>query len=179
MIFKGKKQTKEPEEGKEKKETTQSTEAKEVKHEEIERCVECGKILKDKTYEPYCKQCDEKLDKQFDSIEDNILIYRELLDSEIKILEKFDDEDIKDLFKKIYEKFSKEEGGLKEESVVVLNKFKNSFGLNELEMGLARLPDIKEIKKNKPLDECPECSKKIKEDFNLCPYCGYRLKDNF
>ena len=40
---------------------------------------------KDKTYEPCCKQCDEKLDKQFDNIEDNILIYKELLDSEIKI----------------------------------------------------------------------------------------------
>jgi len=176
MIFKGKKQTKESGEV---KETTQAVQAKEVKHGEIERCIECGKILKDKTYEPYCKQCDEELDKQFDNIEDNILIYKELLDSEIKILEKFDDEDIKDLFKRIYENFSKEEGGLKEESVVVLNKFKDSFRLNELEMGLARLPDIKEIKKNKPRDTCPECGKKIKEDFNLCPYCGYRLNDNF
>ena len=55
---------------------------------EVERCIECGKILKDKSHEPYCRECDEKLDKQFDTIEDNIFIYRELLDSEIKILEK-------------------------------------------------------------------------------------------
>ena len=41
--------------------------------EEVERCLECGKVLKDKTYAPYCKQCDEKLDKQFDEIEVNIL----------------------------------------------------------------------------------------------------------
>jgi hypothetical protein len=176
MIFERKKQVKQTEE---KKETKQTGEAKEVQENEEERCIGCGKILKDKTYEPYCKQCDEKLDKQFDNIEDNILIYKELLDSEIKILEKFDDDDIKDLFKRVYEKFSGEEGGLKEESVAVLNKLKKSFGLNETEIGLARLPDIKEIKKDKPRDTCPECGKKIKEDFNLCPYCGYRLKDSF
>lgn len=146
---------------------------------EVERCIECGKVLKDKSHEPYCRECDEKLDKQFDAIEDNIFIYRELLDNEIKTLEKFDDEDIEDLFKRVYEKLSKEEGGLKEESAVVLNKLKETFGLDEIKMGLNRLPDIKEVKKNKPRDICPECGKKIKEDFNLCPYCGYRLKDSF
>lgn len=147
--------------------------------EEVKKCEECGKVLKDKSHEPYCQQCDEKLDKQFDNIEDNILIYKELLDSEIKVLEKFDNEDIKDLFKNVYKKLSKEEGGLKKESVVILNKIKHSFGLKESEMGLGKLPDIKEIKKTIPKDECPECSKKIKEDFNLCPYCGYKLKSDF
>lgn len=144
--------------------------------EEVERCEECGKVLKDKSHEPYCEQCDEKLDKQFDDIEDNILIYKELLDSEIKVLEKFEDTDIKDLFKRVYEKLSREEGGLKEESIVVLNKLKRSFNLKETELGIKELPEIREIKKAKPKDQCPECDKKIKEDFNLCPYCGYRLK---
>jgi len=116
------------------------------------------------------------LDKQFDNIEDNILIYKELLDSEIKVLEKFEDTDIKDLFKRVYEKLSREEGGLKEESIVVLNKLKSSFNLKETEIGIKELREIREIKKAKPKDQCPECDKKIKEDFNLCPYCGYRLK---
>lgn len=146
---------------------------------EVKKCEECGKVLKDNSHEPYCQQCDEKLDRQFDNIEDNILIYKELLDSEVKILEKFEEEDIKDLFKKVYEKLSREEGGLKEESLAVLIKLKNSFGLKESELGIEKLPDIKGIKKSKPKDECPQCSKKIKEDFNLCPYCGYRLKDDF
>lgn len=144
--------------------------------EEVERCEECGKVLKDNSHEPYCEQCDEKLDKQFDDIEDNILIYKELLDSEIKVLEKFEDTDIKDLFKRVYEKLSREEGGLKKEGIVVLNKLKNSFSLKESELGIKELPEIREIKKAKPKDQCPECDKKIKEDFNLCPYCGYRLK---
>jgi len=147
--------------------------------EEIERCEECGKVLKDKSQEPYCKECDEKLDKQFDSIEDNIMIFKELLDSEIKVLEKFEDSDIKDLFKRVYQKFSSEEGGLKRESLAVLIKLKNSFNLKESELGIGNFLDEKEIKKLKPKDECPECSKKIKEDFNLCPYCGYKLKDDF
>lgn len=147
--------------------------------EEVRKCQECGRVLKDNTDEPYCKQCDEKLDKQFDNIEDNIFIFKELLDSEIKTLEKFDDEDIKDLFKRAYAKLSAEEGGFKKESIVVLNKLKDSFGLKETEMGLEKLPDIKDLKKNFPKDECPECNKKIKEDFNLCPYCGCILKDDF
>ena len=147
--------------------------------EEVKKCEECGKVLKDNTDEPYCKKCDEKLDKQFDNIEDNIFIFKELLDSEIKVLEKFDDEDIKDLFKRAYTKLSSEEGGLKKESIIVLNKLKNAFELKESEMGLGKLPDIKELKNTLPKDECPQCSKKIKEDFNLCPYCGCILKDDF
>ena len=57
---------------------------------ELEKCAECGKVIKDESHAPYCKACDEKLDKQFDTIEDNILIFRELLDSEIEILKKFE-----------------------------------------------------------------------------------------
>ncbi len=147
--------------------------------EEVEKCEECGKILKDKSYAPYCKQCDEKLDKQFDNIEDNIFIYKELLDNEIKVLEKFEDTDIKDLFKRVYEKLSREEGGFKKESIVVLNKLKNAFNLKESELGIGKLPELKRVKKSKQKNKCPECNRKIKQDFNLCPYCGYRLKNDF
>src|SRR3972149_3036906 len=72
---------------------------------------------------------------------------------EIKVLEKFDDEDIKDLFKRAYTKLSGEEGGLKKESIIVLNKLKDSFGLKESELGLEKLPDMKELKKTLPKDE--------------------------
>lgn len=147
--------------------------------EEVEKCEECGKVLKDKSYEPYCKQCDEKLDKQFDDIEDNILIYRELLDSEIKTLEKFEDSDISDLFKRVYGKLSKEEGGFKQESILVLNKLKNAFNLKESELSIGKLPELKRVKKSKQKNKCPECNRKIKQDFNLCPYCGYKLKGDF
>jgi predicted amidophosphoribosyltransferase len=147
--------------------------------EEVQRCIECGKILKDKAYSPYCKECDEKLDRQFDSIEDNITIYRDLTDKEIEILKKFDNGDIEDLFKRVYDKFSGEKGGLKKESIMVLNKLKDSFGLNEVGLGLKKIPSVEEVKKTIAKDKCPECGKKIQEDFNLCPYCGYRLKDDF
>lgn len=147
--------------------------------EEVEKCEECGRILKDKSTEPYCKQCDEKLDKQFDSIEDNIVIFKELLDSEIKILEKFEDSDIKDLFKRVYDKLSKEEGGLKQDGIAVLSKLKSSFNLKESELGIGKFPEFKDVKKPKQKNHCPGCNRKIKESFNLCPYCGYKLKDDF
>ena len=147
--------------------------------EEVQRCEECGKVLKDKSEEPYCKQCDEKLDKQFDSIEDNIVIFKELLDSEIEVLKKFEDSDIKDLFKRVHDKLSKEEGGLKQESIAVLNKLKNSFDLKESELGIGKLAGLKIAKKPKQKNNCPGCNRRIKQSFNLCPYCGYKLKDDF
>jgi predicted amidophosphoribosyltransferase len=147
--------------------------------EEVQRCEECGKVIKDKSTEPYCKRCDEKLDKQFDRIEDNIVIYKELIDSEIEILEKFEDSDIKDLFKRVYERLSKEEGGLKQESIAVLNKLKNSFSLKESELGIGKLAELKITKKPKQKNNCPGCNRRIKQSFNLCPYCGFKLNDDF
>ncbi len=146
---------------------------------EEEKCEECGKILKDKSHEPYCQQCDEKLDRQFDTIEDNISIFKELLDSEIEILKRFEEEDIEDLFKRVYKKLVKEEGGLKQESILVLNKLKKTFNLDESGLGLDNLPKAKDVERARPKEQCPQCSKKIKEDFNLCPYCGHKLNDDF
>ena len=146
---------------------------------EEEKCEDCGKILKDKSHSPYCPQCDEKLDKQFDTIEDNITIFKELLDSEIEVLRRFEEEDIEDLFKRVYKKLAKEEGGLKQESILALNKLKKSFKLDEAKLGLDKLPETKDVKRSRPKAQCPQCSKKIKEDFNLCPYCGYKLNDDF
>ncbi len=146
--------------------------------EEVRRCQECGKVLKGDSTEPYCKACDEKLDKQFDTIEDNIIIYREVLDSEIEILKKFEDSDIEDLFKNVYEKLSKEEGGLKQESIAVLNKLKKTFDLKESELGIQKFTDLKVPRKSKKKNNCPECNRKIKQSFIFCPYCGCKLKDD-
>lgn len=146
---------------------------------EEEKCEECGKILKDKSHVPFCQKCDEKLDNQFDTIEDNILIYKELLDTEIEILKRFEEEDVRDLFKRVYNKLTQEEGGLKQESILVLNKLKKSFNLSETGLGLSKLPEAKSVKSLKPKDQCPQCAKKIKEDFNLCPYCGYKINKDF
>ncbi|GAH01476.1 unnamed protein product, partial [marine sediment metagenome] len=42
--------------------------------------------------------------------------------------------DIVDLFKRVYKKF-KEEGGLKEDSIIILNKIKDTFKLKDSELG--------------------------------------------
>lgn len=145
---------------------------------EVRRCEECGRVLKDDSTEPYCKACDEKLDRQFDTIEDNIIIYKELMDSEIETLKKFEDSDIEDLFKNVYEKLSKEEGGLKQESIAVLNKLKRSFNLKESKLGVEELAESKGKRKSKQKNNCPECNRRIKQSFSFCPYCGYKLKDD-
>jgi len=144
---------------------------------EQEKCVECGKAIKDESHAPYCKACDEKLDKQFDTIEDNIFIFKELLDSEIEILKKFETEDIEDLFGRVYKKF-KDEGKLDNQSLLILNRLKEAFKIDETKLGLSSLPVVKETKEEKLLrnNQCPGCEKGIQKDFNLCPYCGYKLK---
>jgi hypothetical protein len=144
---------------------------------EVERCVECGKVIKDESHAPYCKACDEKLDKQFDTIEDNILIFRELLDSEIEILGKFEQEDIEDLFKRVYKKF-KDDNKLDNQSLIILNKLKDAFKIDEKKLGFSPIQVVKETREDKLLrnNQCPGCEKEIQKDFNLCPYCGYKLK---
>ncbi len=144
---------------------------------ELEKCTECGKVIKDEAHAPYCNQCDEKLDRQFDTIEDNILIFKELLDSEIEVLGKFETEDIEDLFKRVYKKF-KDEGNLDNQSLIILNKLKDACKIEESKLGLPPLPEVKETKEYKLLknNQCPSCEKGIQKDFNLCPYCGYKLK---
>lgn len=144
---------------------------------ETEKCVECGKVLKDQSHVPYCKKCDDKLDNMFDTIEDNILIFKELLDSEIEVLGKFEAEDIEDLFKRVYKKF-KEEGNLDNQSLIILNRLKDSFKIDEAKLGLPPIPVVKETREDKLLknNQCPGCEKEIQKDFNLCPYCGYKLK---
>ena len=147
---------------------------------ELEKCEECGKVMKDDTHAPYCKACDNKLDKQFDTIEDNVLIFKELLDSEIEILKKFETEDIEEFFKRVYKKF-KDDGNLNNESLIVLNKLKSSFNLTESKMGLPQITVIKETKEDKLLknNQCPGCEIGVQKDFNLCPYCGYRINKDF
>ena len=147
---------------------------------ELEKCIECGKVIKDESHAPYCKVCDEKLDKQFDTIEDNVLIFKELLDSEIETLKKFETEDIEEFFKRIYKKF-KGSGNLTNESLIVLNKLKKSFDLVESKMGISPISEVKETKEDKLLknNQCPGCENGIQKDFNLCPYCGYKLKKDF
>ena len=144
---------------------------------EQDKCVECGKVLKDESHAPYCKACDEKLDRQFDTIEDNILIFRELLDSEIETLGKFEVEDIEDLFRRVYKKF-KDDRKLDNQSLVILNKLKDAFKLDEKKLGISFIPEVKETREDRLLrnNQCPGCEKEIQKDFNLCPYCGYKLK---
>jgi len=147
---------------------------------ELEKCVECGKVIKDESHAPYCKACDEKLDKQFDTIEDNVLIFKELLNSEIETLKKFETEDIVEFFKRIYKKF-KDAGNLNNESLIVLNKLKDSFNLVESKMGIPQIPEVRETKEDKLLknNQCLGCEKGIQKDFNLCPYCGYKINKDF
>ncbi len=147
---------------------------------EPEKCIECGKVIKDESHAPYCKVCDDKLDKQFDTIEDNVIIFKELLDSEIETLKKFETEDIEEFFKRVYKKF-KADRNLNNESLIVLNKLKDSFGLVESKMGLPQIAVAKETKEDKLLkdNKCPGCEKEIQKDFNLCPYCGYKINKDF
>ena len=69
------------------------------------QCVECGKEIKEETDSDYCSKCDEMLDKQFESVEDNIIVYKELLPNEIDILSKFEKEDIIELYIRVFDSF--------------------------------------------------------------------------
>ena len=143
-----------------------------------EKCEECGKDLPENSESSYCPKCDALLDKKFDLIETNLKVYKEISEAEIATLNKFDKEDIIDLYKRLYESF-KEDGDFNEYECAILNKIQNVFSLTEKEIGsdkVVKFDGSKAIKKRKPT-ECIKCSKPIlKEDFVFCPYCGIRLE---
>jgi len=140
------------------------------------KCLECGKEIKEKTDSPYCAKCDEKLDKQFEIVEDNILIYKEIMPNEIELLNKFEKEDIVDLYVRVFEKF-REEGPITAEQASVLNNMQNTFGITESDVGKEKIVEFKpdSLPKAAVKDTCLDCGKKIQEDFSYCPYCGCRI----
>ncbi|MCE5329010.1 hypothetical protein LLG07_01545 [bacterium] len=142
-----------------------------------EKCEECGKDLPADSESSYCPKCDALLDKKFDLIEANLIVYKELSDAEIEILNKFDKEDIINLYLKLHDSY-KEDGDFNEYECAILNKIQNVFSLTEKEIGsdkVVKFDGSKVIKKRKPT-ECIKCSKPVlKEDFVFCPYCGIRL----
>jgi len=139
-------------------------------------CVECGKEIKEETDSPYCPKCDEKLDRQFEMVEDNILIYKELMPNEVEILNKFEKEDVVELYIRVFDKF-KAEGDFTPEQAGVLNTLKTTFAISESEAGKERTIEFKEeiISKAAKKDTCIDCGKKLQADFNYCPYCGYKI----
>lgn len=141
------------------------------------KCAECGVDLPGNSESNYCSRCDELLDKKFDAIEMNLIVYKELSDSEIAILNKFDKEDIIELYLKLFESY-REDGDFDQYEASILNKIQNVFNLTEKEIGsdkVVKFDESKIVKKHKPL-ECIKCNKPIlKDDFVFCPYCGIRL----
>ena len=139
-------------------------------------CIECGREIKEDTESTYCNRCDEILDKKFEIIEDNILIYKELMPNEIEILNKFEKEDIVDMYIRVFDKFT-QEGQLTVEQVTILNHIITSFDISEGEVGKDKIVNAGEgFSPAVSRDTCMDCGKKIEEDFNFCPYCGYKVK---
>jgi len=145
--------------------------------EETKNCAECGRKIPISEESDYCKKCDDALDKRFNEIESNIFVFKELMDHEIEVLKKFDDEDIVDLYKNVYDKFA-EEGPIDENEAKVLKKVQVSFGLSESAIGKDRLVDLENVVKveRKRPEKCLKCDQKLEDDFNYCPYCGIKIE---
>lgn len=143
----------------------------------INKCVECGKNLPENSEEDYCPRCDEMLDKKFDDIESNLIVYKELADHEIEILNKFDKEDIIDLYIRLFDSY-REDGDLDGYECALLNRLQELFSLTVDEIGADRIAQLDESKagKKSKKTECAKCAKPVlQDDFVFCPYCGDHL----
>jgi predicted amidophosphoribosyltransferase len=138
-----------------------------------EKCKLCGKDLPPDTDSPFCEECDEMLDKRFDKIEEDIVVYKYLTDEEIEILKYFDTEDILDLYASTYTRFA-QEGQITEKEEALLKKIKDTFNLSDKD-----IENKLELYEKLGKEICPRCQKPINKDFNLCPYCGYKLNKDF
>jgi Zn finger protein HypA/HybF involved in hydrogenase expression len=144
----------------------------------LEKCAECGKDIPESSDSQYCLKCDAMLDKKFSSIEANLLVFKEITEPEIVILNKFAKEDIIELYLKLYDSF-KEDGIFDQYESAILNKLQKVFEITEKEIGSDKVVKFDEsqiIKKKKKL-ECIKCGAPVlKEDFLFCPYCGFSLE---
>jgi DNA-directed RNA polymerase subunit RPC12/RpoP len=144
-----------------------------------EKCVECGAELLANSDSVYCAKCDEILDKKFEKIEMNLIVYKEISDDELGVLKKFEKEDIINLYLKLYDSYI-EDGDFNEYETAILNKLQNVFGITEKEIGkdkVAHFNPTQASEKKKPL-VCIKCNKPVlKDDFVFCPYCGFKLGD--
>ncbi|MDD3521120.1 MAG: zinc-ribbon domain-containing protein [Actinomycetota bacterium] len=142
-----------------------------------EKCAECGVELPENSESVYCAKCDAILDKKFEKIEMNLIVYKEISNDEIEVLKKFDKEDIVSLYLKLYDSY-REDGDFNEYEASLLNKIQSVFALTEKEIGsdkIVHFDGTKATKKRKPL-ECIKCGKPVlQDDFVFCPYCGFRL----
>ena len=149
-----------------------------AENEIMEKCAECGKDIPVSSDSQYCAKCDAMLDKKFSSIEANLIVFKEIADSEIEILNKFDKEDIIELYLKLYDSF-KEDGIFDKYESVILNKLRKVFEITEKEIGSDKVVKFDEaliVKKQKKL-VCLKCNAPVlKEDFLFCPYCGFSLE---
>ncbi|MDD3776526.1 MAG: zinc-ribbon domain-containing protein [Actinomycetota bacterium] len=139
----------------------------------VNKCKECGQELPENAESPYCEQCDEMLDKRFDKIEDDILVYKDLTPEEIEILKKFDKDSILELYAKTYLQFTKE-GQITDKEEKLLKKLRDNFSLGQKEIE-SSIEFVQKLGK----EFCPDCHEPIKDDYNLCPYCGYKLNQDF
>ncbi|GEM_PF-756503 len=139
----------------------------------VDKCKLCRKELPEDADSLYCEECDEALDKKFDKIEEDILVYKDLSGEEIETLRHFDTEDILELYAQTYIKFFEDSEITKKEQKV-LDKLKNVFNLKDKDVD-TKIRLLKKMGK----EICTECKKPIQNDFNLCPYCGFSLKEDF
>jgi threonine synthase len=107
------------------------------------QCIECGKEIKEETDSLYCAKCDEMLDKKFEAIEDNIIVYKELMENEIAVLNKFEKEDIVEMYGRVYDKF-REEGEFTEDQARVMNQIISTFELSASDVGKDKIIEYKE-----------------------------------
>ncbi len=144
-----------------------------------EKCAECGVELPANSESAYCAKCDAILDKKFEKIEMNLIVYKEISNDEIAVLKKFDKEDIISLYLKLYDSY-KEDDDFNEYEAALLNKMQDVFELTAEEIGsdkIVHFDKTKTAKKRKPLG-CIKCGKPVlKDDFVFCPYCGFHLGD--
>ncbi len=139
----------------------------------VEKCKLCKKDMPEDADSPYCEKCDEMLDKKFDKIEQDIVVYKDLTEEEIDTLKKFDTENILELYASTFISFS-QEGQVTDKEQALLNKIKNIFKLKDKDIE-EKIETFNKMGK----EICPECQKPINESFNLCPYCGNKLKEEF
>jgi curved DNA-binding protein CbpA len=96
-------------------------------------CVECGKEIEVDSEESYCQKCSDYLDEKFSFIQIEILKNKRISEEQIKFLDKFEKEEIIDLYLELRDSFIIGDG-IKKNELTVLLKLQKTFNLDVLKI---------------------------------------------
>ncbi|MFC1517476.1 hypothetical protein ACFL5G_02845 [Candidatus Margulisiibacteriota bacterium] len=99
----------------------------------IKKCKECGKKLSFISFSALCKECSNKIEKEIEAAEEDIIKSKKVSNEQLKLLKKQKKKDMLRIYERVYEEFESDKE-LEANEIAVLKKIQEAFDLSKEEV---------------------------------------------